>query len=80
MDCFSVDNALVQPASPLFVGACAEHNSDCGASPAAMLPGALVSLLMGPCLSCAAQAWGTPLHGGQREAVLLPTVAMYAAA
>ena len=30
MDCFSVDNALIQPASPLFVGACAEHSCDCG--------------------------------------------------
>ena len=30
VDCFSVDNALIRPASPVFVGACAEHDCDCG--------------------------------------------------
>lgn len=30
VDCFSVDNALIQPASPVFVGACADQDSDCG--------------------------------------------------
>jgi len=31
LDCFSVDNALVRPCDPLFVGYCADRRSDCGA-------------------------------------------------
>ena len=30
LDCFSVDNALVRPCDPLFVGYCADRQSDCG--------------------------------------------------
>jgi len=30
LDCFSVDNALVRPCDPLFVGYCADRRSDCG--------------------------------------------------
>ena len=37
VDCFSVDNALVRPASPAFVGACAQHDCDCGAPSSAGL-------------------------------------------
>ena len=31
VDCYSVDNALIRPADPLFIGICSHHNSDSGA-------------------------------------------------
>lgn len=30
IDCFAVDNALIKPASPLFIGYCHSQGSDCG--------------------------------------------------
>lgn len=30
IDCFAVDNALIKPADPLFVGHCHSQQSDCG--------------------------------------------------
>ena len=30
IDCFAVDNALMKPASPLFIGYCHSQNSNCG--------------------------------------------------
>ena len=30
LDCFSVDNALVRPCDPVFVGHCIKQRSDCG--------------------------------------------------
>ena len=45
IDCFAVDNALIKPASPSFIGYCHSQGSDCGEAADLVLQTPLLSEL-----------------------------------
>lgn len=68
VDCFAVDNALIKPADPLFIGHCYTQQTDCGrllqapTSPSVGLgPIQQTHLCMGVCL------FALPSHSGQHS-------------